>query len=452
MHHRDLGDVGRVDDHFATVGDDRFELVEPLGGRPDVFVLGRHDRQHPADRGFAVADMGFGGDVGAGRPGVLGGAERGGVQGVGAGGDDQAERKPLRRDQGGRLVDQGPDRGDTAGTDHLRAGDQGSDPVGQVDQFGSGDAGEEVLVTAGEADHLVREHRSDHDRHIGLGDMPVDPHGHRRVGHQTVRQLGQPVGADGAQGGERVGPPRLVVENLPPRIGLLREPRLVAEMSSQMFLVHALVGAECDHHGDGGCSLGQRIACGLQQQRQRTGPGAVRHHQTHPLAVQVRVPELGHHELADLIRIEMLSDTADDGLRAGLECRRHDHTLPRIAVPDKQPEWARRRPSAGSGDAPAAPWLSVCLRCSAPDDHGAAGAGDRSKGVGMKGSPLRVGVVGLGWMGQVHARSYARLGQHYLDVPCGRCWWPWPTTPAMLGSHRRCRRSGSTTCTRTGGN
>jgi predicted dehydrogenase len=31
--------------------------------------------------------------------------------------------------------------------------------------------------------------------------------------------------------------------------------------------------------------------------------------------------------------------------------------------------------------------------------------------------PLRVGVVGLGWMGQVHARAYLRLRQHYLDTP-----------------------------------
>jgi predicted dehydrogenase len=30
---------------------------------------------------------------------------------------------------------------------------------------------------------------------------------------------------------------------------------------------------------------------------------------------------------------------------------------------------------------------------------------------------LRVGIVGLGWMGQVHARAYARLRQHYLDLP-----------------------------------
>ena len=31
--------------------------------------------------------------------------------------------------------------------------------------------------------------------------------------------------------------------------------------------------------------------------------------------------------------------------------------------------------------------------------------------------PLRVGIVGFGWMGQVHARAYTRLGQHYPDAP-----------------------------------
>jgi predicted dehydrogenase len=35
-----------------------------------------------------------------------------------------------------------------------------------------------------------------------------------------------------------------------------------------------------------------------------------------------------------------------------------------------------------------------------------------------EGAPLlRVGIVGWGWMGQVHARAYARLLQHYPDAP-----------------------------------
>lgn len=32
-------------------------------------------------------------------------------------------------------------------------------------------------------------------------------------------------------------------------------------------------------------------------------------------------------------------------------------------------------------------------------------------------SGLRVGIVGLGWMGQVHARAYTRLRQHYPETP-----------------------------------
>lgn len=30
---------------------------------------------------------------------------------------------------------------------------------------------------------------------------------------------------------------------------------------------------------------------------------------------------------------------------------------------------------------------------------------------------LRVGIVGWGWMGQAHARAYARLRQHYHEAP-----------------------------------
>ncbi len=35
----------------------------------------------------------------------------------------------------------------------------------------------------------------------------------------------------------------------------------------------------------------------------------------------------------------------------------------------------------------------------------------------MAAQPLRVGIIGFGWMGQVHARAYARLLQHYPDAP-----------------------------------
>ena len=48
--------------------------------------------------------------------------------------------------------------------------------MGEVDDLGTGDAWEEVLVAAGEADHLVREDRPDDDDHVAFDDVPVDPH------------------------------------------------------------------------------------------------------------------------------------------------------------------------------------------------------------------------------------------------------------------------------------
>jgi predicted dehydrogenase len=35
----------------------------------------------------------------------------------------------------------------------------------------------------------------------------------------------------------------------------------------------------------------------------------------------------------------------------------------------------------------------------------------------MAGKPLRVAVIGYGWMGEVHSRAYARLRHHYPDAP-----------------------------------
>jgi predicted dehydrogenase len=37
--------------------------------------------------------------------------------------------------------------------------------------------------------------------------------------------------------------------------------------------------------------------------------------------------------------------------------------------------------------------------------------------IGKNPAVLRIGIVGWGWMGQVHARAYSRLRQHYPDVP-----------------------------------
>src|SRR5215216_3581396 len=65
IHHRDLGDVRSIDDHFTAIGDNRLQLVEALGCGPDVLILRRHDRQHSAHRMIKISDMGLRRDVGA---------------------------------------------------------------------------------------------------------------------------------------------------------------------------------------------------------------------------------------------------------------------------------------------------------------------------------------------------------------------------------------------------
>jgi Oxidoreductase family, NAD-binding Rossmann fold len=40
-----------------------------------------------------------------------------------------------------------------------------------------------------------------------------------------------------------------------------------------------------------------------------------------------------------------------------------------------------------------------------------------NEGAKEESAVLRIGIVGWGWMGQVHARAYARMHQHYPDAP-----------------------------------
>ena len=64
---------------------------------------------------------------------------------------------------------------------------------------------------------------------------------------------------------------------------------------------------------------------------------------------------------------------------------------------------------------------------------------------------LRVGIVGFGWMGQVHARAYARLRHHYLDSTAANLsWWRSPTTPRMTGWTMQWRPLASPRSTTTG--
>ena len=73
---------------------------------------------------------------------------------------------------------------------------------------GAADAGEEVLVAAGEADHLVREDRADDDELVVVEDGAVDRHVDVHL-EQAAGQFADLAGRDGAERGRgRRGRPR----------------------------------------------------------------------------------------------------------------------------------------------------------------------------------------------------------------------------------------------------
>ena len=154
------------------------------------------------------------------------------MQGVRAGLGDDRQGELLRRDHRGRFVDQGADGRVPRRTDDAGAGDQCAEPVRQVDHLLAGDAREEVLVAAGEADHLVREDRADDQRDIVLDDRPIEPYVDLLV-QESARDLADPLRADRAEVDERLRLPPFVVEDV---VG-------AAEMGGQLVRRHLRMGA-----------------------------------------------------------------------------------------------------------------------------------------------------------------------------------------------------------------
>ena len=63
---------------------------------------------------------------------------------------------------------------------------------------------------------------------------------------------------------------------------------------------------------------------------------------------------------------------------------------------------------------------------------------------------LRVGVIGFGWMGRLHARSWARLSAHYPGLPLQPPWWRSATATRARSFRGPSKRTGSPSCTPTG--
>jgi hypothetical protein len=77
-----------------------------------------------------------------------------------------------------------------------------------------------------------------------------------------------------------------------------------------MIFIHPLMGTEGDHHRD---LLRPPFKGGVRsphQQRQWTGPSAIRHDQAHPFVIKVGAGERLRYESGDLIAGEFLVDTA----------------------------------------------------------------------------------------------------------------------------------------------
>ena len=106
VHGSDLANVRRVQDDLATVGDDRLDLVEALGPRPQVGIPTRHQGEHPPDRSIEVLDVRLRRHVRRGRPRGRRLTEGQRLRAAGRVVNHDAERVPLTQDELRGSVDQ----------------------------------------------------------------------------------------------------------------------------------------------------------------------------------------------------------------------------------------------------------------------------------------------------------------------------------------------------------
>ena len=214
-------------------------------------------------------------------------AVRGGVRGLGG---HHAERQLLRRDQRGAVVDQRAHGRDAGGADDLGRGDQRAQPVRDVDDLLAGDAGEEVLVAAGDADDLVREHRADTSATSCSTTARLSSTGTSRLIRPSESSAIRGR-RDRAEVGERLRLPPLVVEHGRCRDRSREPARRVAEVRGQRVLGHRARACPARPAPSAGttrpCSAPWTAR---DQQRQRAGAGAVGHQHANTAPVEGRWP------------------------------------------------------------------------------------------------------------------------------------------------------------------
>ena len=217
--------------------------------------------------------------LGGRRPRRDGVAERDRVEGgrtvVALGCADDAERQPLRGDERGAFVDERANRGLGGRPDDLGRRDQRAQPVRDVDDVLARDAREEVLVAAGDADDLVRQHRTDDERDVVLDDRAVERTGtstsSRPSDSSRIRAAGMVPRSAKVSASHHSW-----LRTVMPGIGRLQPVLGVAEVGGQRLVGHRGVGAQRHQHGHPRGPAGQRRVNRLEQQGKRAPCGSRR--------------------------------------------------------------------------------------------------------------------------------------------------------------------------------
>ncbi len=155
---------------------------------------------------------------------------------------DEGEERERRVEHGRRAVDHRA-HGRVDRADHVVARDERAQPVREMDDLGRRDPRKEVLRAAGEADHLVRKHRTADQDVVVLGDQAIerDRHVLPQTSAGQIRDLG---GRNRAEVGERGRIVPAMIED-PMLAGPAVDDRR-AEMVRQLLVGHRRVRAERD--------------------------------------------------------------------------------------------------------------------------------------------------------------------------------------------------------------
>ena len=160
------------------------------------------------------------------------------------------------------------------GADHGHDGYQRADPVRHVDDVRAGDAGEEILVPAAEADDFVREDRPADDELIVIVNQLVDRDIHF-LSQQAVGDTADLLGGDVADSLQRPGLVPLVVEDADDLVLPLPLRGRDAHQLVDRLTAHGHVGAERDKIIELLDLLRKQFVEELEEERQRRRAGAV---------------------------------------------------------------------------------------------------------------------------------------------------------------------------------